>query len=122
MQTGITLSLVGLLAGLLTYRFRGVVSETTRDKLMRMWFHYQWGMFTSGLNGAALAVKGTLGVAAGAAFNPQQIQAPNPAMCLYVFCVAFALNALDWFGKNPLPTKIDDTTPPFPTTSAPVSG
>lgn len=102
-----------MLVALLTYRFREVVSVSTRQKLMRMWFHYQWGMFTAGLNGAALAVKGTLGVAAGAAFSPQQIQSPNPSMCLYVFGVAFALNALDWFGKNPLPTKLDETAAPF---------
>ncbi len=114
MQAGITLSLFGMLIGLLTYRFREVVPPATRAKLMRMFFHYQWGMFTSGLNGAVLAVKGTLGVAAGAAFNPEQIQAPNPTLGLYVFGVAFLLNALDWFSKNPLPTKLDETAAPFP--------
>ena len=110
MQATITLSLFGLLLGLIGYRLRSAISPALWAKLSRMFWHYSWGSFSSGINGAVLAVKGTLGVAAGAAFNPQSIQAPNADMALYLFGVAFALNGLDWFSKNPLPTDLIETT------------
>ncbi len=103
--------LVVALLALIAYSQRSMVTPTMRVKLADMSFHYQWGMFSSGVNGAALAIKGTLGVAAGAAFNPQQVQAPNPTIIVYLFGVAFALAALDWLTKNPLPTTF--STPPF---------
>lgn len=110
MQAGITLSLIGALFALIGYRQRAAISPALREKLARMWWHYCWGCFSSGINGATLAVKGTLGVATGAAFNPQAIQAPNPDMALYLFAVAFALSGLDWFTKNPLPTNLVEST------------
>lgn len=101
---------IGLCA-LIAYRQHKALTPEMRVKLEGMGFFYYWGMFSSGSNGAALAVKATLGVAAGAAFNPQQVQAPNPVMIVYIFGSAFALNALDWLTKNPLPTTF--STPPF---------
>lgn len=103
--------LVIALCVLAAYRQRKMITPEMRAKLSDMSFHYQWGMFSSGVNGAALAVKGTLGVAAGAAFNPQQVQAPNPTIIVYLFGVAFVLNAIDWLTKNPLPTSF--SAPPF---------
>lgn len=113
MQATIQLSLFALLLGLIAYRLRDAVKPATRERLQQMWWHYCWGCFSAGMNGAVVGVKGTLGVAAGAAFNPQQIQAPNPTIGLYVFSTAFVLNALDWFSKNPLPTELIGTKSPF---------
>jgi energy-converting hydrogenase Eha subunit E len=117
MQTGITLSLIGALFALIGFRQRDAIKPELRAKLSRMWWHYCWGVFSAGLNGAVLAIKGTLGVAAGAAFNPQTIQAPNVDMAFYLFGVAFALNGLDWFTKNPLPTNLVETTTTTETTT-----
>lgn len=105
--------LVIALLALIFYRQREMITPEIRARLSDMSFHYQWGMFSSGINGAALAVKATLGVSAGAAFNPQQVQAPNATIIVYLFGVAFVLNAIDWLTKNPLPTTF--SMPPFAT-------
>lgn len=109
----VTTPLIVALFLLIAYRQHQGLAEEMRAKLRGMGFHYYWGMFSSGVNGAALAIKGTLGVAAGAAFNPQQVQAPNPTIIIYLFGVAFVLNAIDWLTKNPLPTTF--SMPPFAT-------
>lgn len=116
MQTAIQLSLLGSLVALLGYRLRDTVRPEMRARLASMFWHYMWGMFASGLNGAATALLGVVGISVGAGFDPQTVQAPNGQMPAYIFGVTFALKALEYFTRNPLPVTIDGaSTPPFST-------
>lgn len=74
---------------------------------------YAWGCFASGLNGAATALLGFVGISVGAGQNPQAIQSPNPQMLTYIFGTTFFLKSLEYFTRNPLPVTLDTSTPPF---------
>jgi hypothetical protein len=104
-------SLLAVLIGLMMYKYRQTVPQAWREKLTRMWWHYCWGCFSAGMNGAATTIKGSFGVAAGASLSPQQVQPLNLTILLSMFLGSFALNAVDWFAKNPLPTNLTETTP-----------
>jgi hypothetical protein len=105
-------SLLAVLVGLLLYKYRTTVPQVWREKVTRMFWHYCWGCFSAGMNGASMTIKGSFGVAAGASLSPQQVQPLNLTILLSMFLGSFALNAVDWFTKNPLPTDLG-TTPPF---------
>jgi hypothetical protein len=110
MQTGLTLSLIGVILAWIGYRQRDTIKPEVREKLSRLFWHYCWGAFSNGTNGANVSLKAFVGVAVGASASAQTVQTPNADMVLYIFGTAFALNALDWFIKNPLPTNLIETT------------
>ncbi len=113
MQAAIQISLLAALVALVGYRLRSGIKPETAARLTGMFWHYAWGMFASGLNGAATALLGVVGISVGAGFDPQTVQAPNSHMPAYIFWVTFALKALEYFTRNPLPISLEGTSPPF---------
>lgn len=85
--------------------------KRVRSDVWRWLKHYFYGLFAKSWNGAVNGVYGFVGVATGAALNPQAIQAPNWQMAAYVFGVSFAISAIGYFKDNPLPPSLGMETP-----------
>lgn len=93
-----------------------MTARAVRSDIWRWTKHFFYGAFAKSWNGAINGVYGFVGVATGAAIEPQKIQAPNWEMVAYIFGVSFAISALGYFKDNPLPPHLG-TPPPFPSSN-----
>jgi hypothetical protein len=75
--------------------------------------HYTYALCATSWNKSAKAVDAFLGVAVGASFNPQEIQAPNWTMAAYIFGVVYFRSVVEYLAANPFPTSLR-TRHPFP--------
>lgn len=77
--------------------------------------HYAYGCTAKSWNGAIAAVYAFIGQAVGAGVDPAHFAIPSWRTAAYTFAVVFAIQVIGYFKDHPLPEKLPDTTPPFPT-------
>lgn len=90
------------------------MSDATQNKIASAVKHYAWGCFAKSWNGAIAAIYSFLGLATGAAFDPEHFDAPGWRTLAWTFLVAFGVSVIGYFKDHPLPPALPDTEPPFP--------
>jgi hypothetical protein len=73
--------------------------------------HYTYALFATSWNKSTKAVDAFLGIAVGAAFDPQNIQAPNWSMAAYIFGVVYFRSVAEYLAANPIPTSLASRHP-----------
>lgn len=87
---------------------------STAEVKSRIWQylkHYSYGCFAYGFNSSTKAVDAFIGIAVGASINPEDVQAPNWQMALFVFGTVWARKTFEFLALNPIPSSL--TTHPF---------
>lgn len=88
-----------------------------RNKIWRAVKFYLYGCFAKSWNGALVAVYALIGQAVGAGLDPANFNIPDWRTFAYTFAVVFSVQALGYLKDHPLPDKLAETEPPFPTTT-----
>lgn len=90
---------------------------SARDLKSKAWKwakHYLYGLLVKSWNSSIKSVDAFMGVAVGAAVNPDQIQAPNWTMAAYIFGTVYVRSVVSYFAENPIPVSLadDEELPP----------
>lgn len=90
---------------------------TASSSIWRAVKHYAYGLFAKSWNGGIAAIYAFIGQAVGHGLDPDAFDMPGWKTLAYTFGVAFSIQALGYFKDHPLPDKLPESSPPFPTTT-----